>query len=460
MNLYGIIGWKNAGKTGLMERLVAELSARGYRVATVKHVHHDVDLDQPGKDSFRHRAAGAVEVALTSARRSAILTEHRGPEPELADILVRLAPADLILVEGYKRDRHRKIEVFRAPPGNPLIQPGDPTVRAVASDIALPDLGVPLLDLNDTAAVADFILADLRLPARLDEGDDDARFETVAVLDWSASAAPGPARPAADAIWLGVTGANGTDAHYFRTRAEAEAALARLISAEADAGRRLLVGCDFPFAYPAGTARRLTGRDDARAVWAEIAARLLDGPDNRNNRFDLAAQLNRRLGGGEGPGPFWGRPAGQGHPDLPPTRPSYPAAGLPERRAVEALVPRTSPVWKLYTVGSVGGQTLTGLPMLHRLSARPGVAVWPFDRTAGAMAVLAEIYPSLVAPAVAASGDAIRDRAQVRLLSRALWSLSRSGTLGRLWRVPAIARTEGWILGAGAADALAAALVP
>jgi molybdopterin-guanine dinucleotide biosynthesis adapter protein len=163
MNIYGVIGWKNAGKTSLMERLVAEISGRGLRVSTVKHVHHDVDLDQPGKDTYRHRTAGAEEVVLASANRMALLREHRGGEPELAVILARMAPVDLVLVEGYKRDTHPKIEVYRREVGHDLIQPGDPMVRAVATDAALAVLTVPVLDLNDTAAIADFILREVGL---------------------------------------------------------------------------------------------------------------------------------------------------------------------------------------------------------------------------------------------------------------------------------------------------------
>ena len=158
MNVYGVIGWKNSGKTSLMERLVAEITGRGFTVSTVKHVHHDVDLDQPGKDSHRHRQAGASEVVLASAHRFALMREHRGPEPELPAILARLAPVDLVLVEGYKRDAHAKIEVFRREAGHQMIQPGDPLVRAVATDADLGQLPVPLLDLNNTAQIADFIL--------------------------------------------------------------------------------------------------------------------------------------------------------------------------------------------------------------------------------------------------------------------------------------------------------------
>ena len=162
MKVYGIIGWKNSGKTSLMERLVAKITGQGFSVSTVKHVHHAVDLDQPGKDTFRHRTAGAREVVLASADRFALMVEHRGPEPELAAVLARLAPFDLVLVEGYKRDAHPKIEVWRAATGQPLIQPGDPLVRAVATDAALV-LPVPVLDLNDTDAVARFILAEVGL---------------------------------------------------------------------------------------------------------------------------------------------------------------------------------------------------------------------------------------------------------------------------------------------------------
>lgn len=163
MKVYGVIGWKNSGKTSLMERLVAEITGRGFTVSTVKHVHHDVDLDQPGKDSHRHRQAGASEVVLASAHRFALMREHRGPEPELPAILARLAPVDLVLVEGYKRDAHAKIEVFRREAGHQIIQPGDPLVRAVATDADLGRLTVPLLDLNNTTEIADFILEQVGL---------------------------------------------------------------------------------------------------------------------------------------------------------------------------------------------------------------------------------------------------------------------------------------------------------
>ncbi len=161
MKLYGVVGWKNSGKTGLMERLVAEFSARGLRIATIKHAHHDFDIDQPGTDSARHRAAGAVQVLLASSRRWALMSElGDAPEPPLGTLIERLDPCDLVLIEGYKREQHAKIEAHRAATGQPLIAPGDASVRAVASDTAL-TLDRPVFDLDDTAAIADFILSEV-----------------------------------------------------------------------------------------------------------------------------------------------------------------------------------------------------------------------------------------------------------------------------------------------------------
>lgn len=163
MRLYGIVGWKNAGKTGLMERLVTEITARGFSVSTVKHAHHRFDVDHPGKDSYRHRVAGATEVLLASRNRFALMQELRETdEPGLADLLTKLSPVDLVLVEGYKRDTHPKVEAHRAETGNPLIAPNDPTVRALASDTPL-SLDRPVFDLNDTEGIADFILAEVGL---------------------------------------------------------------------------------------------------------------------------------------------------------------------------------------------------------------------------------------------------------------------------------------------------------
>ena len=163
MKLYGVTGWKNAGKTTLVARLVAEFTARGLTVPTVKHASHGFDLDQPGTDSHQHRAAGAREVLIASGRRWALMHELQGDEPVLGDLLSHLSPADLILVEGYKTAPHPKIEAHRAVTRHPLIATDNPTIRAIAADCAVNAGGVPVLDLDDTAGIADFIAADLGL---------------------------------------------------------------------------------------------------------------------------------------------------------------------------------------------------------------------------------------------------------------------------------------------------------
>lgn len=164
MKVWGVVGWKNSGKTGLMERLVAEFVARGLRVSTLKHAHHTFDVDQEGKDSYRHRIAGATQVLLASRNRWALMHELRDEEEVSLDALLRqLAEVDLVLVEGYKRDRHPKIEAHRRETGQPLIASDDPTVRAIASDSGAVVEGRPTFDLNDTGAIADFIAGELKL---------------------------------------------------------------------------------------------------------------------------------------------------------------------------------------------------------------------------------------------------------------------------------------------------------
>ena len=158
MNVFGVTGWKNAGKTGLMERLVAEINGRGHSVSTLKHAHHTFDVDHPGKDSPRHRLAGASQVSLASTERWALMNEHRGAEePSLSELLAKLEPVDVVLIEGWKRDSHPKVEAWRAETGNPLIAPNDPTILAVASDTSF-EIDRPVFDLDDTAAIANFIL--------------------------------------------------------------------------------------------------------------------------------------------------------------------------------------------------------------------------------------------------------------------------------------------------------------
>ena len=447
MKLFGVMGWKNSGKTGLVERLVAEITGRGLSVSTIKHAHHDVDLDQPGKDTWRHRQAGAHEVLMASPHRYAILHEVRhAAEPTLADLVARLAPVDLVLVEGYKRDTHPKIEVLRHETGQPLIQPSDPTVRAVASNAGLQGLTVPHFDLDDTVGIADFLLAECGL------GGD--RFDTVVVVDWSARSKPSPARPSADAIWIGVHRAGFAAETYHRTRADAERALVTLFAAERAAGRRVLATFDLAFGYPTGFAEALTGSADPLALWDWLERRVTDNDSNANNRFTLAEALNRQF---PGVGPFWGRPAHLHHPDLPEKGRDRHSHGQPENRAAEQVVPRAQSVWKLYTTGSVGSQTLLGLPVLARLR-RTGAAVWPFQPALGPL-VMAETYTGLIDPLPAEPG--IKDQRQVRALARAYWSLSQSGGLAALLADPGpAARREGWMLGAGHAAALRAAAWP
>ena len=163
MKIFGVTGWKNSGKTGLMERLITEFTARGLTVSSIKHAHHSFDIDHPGRDSYRHRDAGARQVLLASRNRWALMHELRDEdEPSLGDLLEQLSPVDLVLIEGYKRDRHPKIEAHRKETGQPLIAPEDETIVAVASDTSVA-IDRPVLDLNDTASIANFIAQHLEL---------------------------------------------------------------------------------------------------------------------------------------------------------------------------------------------------------------------------------------------------------------------------------------------------------
>ncbi len=155
MRVVGLAGWSGSGKTTLLRRLIPLLTGAGLRVSTVKHAHHGFDVDQPGKDSWEHRQAGAHEVLVASAFRWALMHELRGnPEPGLADLLTQMSAVDLVLVEGFKRGDHPKIEVFRAAVGKPPLYPDDRSVVAVASDTAIPGLALPWMHLDDVAAVA------------------------------------------------------------------------------------------------------------------------------------------------------------------------------------------------------------------------------------------------------------------------------------------------------------------
>jgi len=157
MRIFGLAGWSGSGKTTLLAALIPELVARGVSVSTIKHAHHEFDIDRPGKDSWRHRKAGATEVMVASARRWALMHELRGdPEPPLDELVARMRPVDLLLVEGFKRQPHPKLEVHRPSLGKPLIYPGDPHVVAIATDAPFV-APLPLLPLADAGAIAAFI---------------------------------------------------------------------------------------------------------------------------------------------------------------------------------------------------------------------------------------------------------------------------------------------------------------
>jgi len=159
MRVIGLAGWSGAGKTTLMTRVIPVLVARGLRVSTVKHAHHGFDVDIPGKDSHVHRQAGASEVFVTSARRWAHIHELRGePEPSLQDIFPRMTPVDLLIVEGFKREPHPKLEVYRAAVGKPLLQPSDNWIVALASDGPVAEARVPVLPLDDIDKIVDVLL--------------------------------------------------------------------------------------------------------------------------------------------------------------------------------------------------------------------------------------------------------------------------------------------------------------
>ncbi len=158
MRIFGLAGWSGAGKTTLLTGLIPRLIARGLCVSTIKHAHHAFEVDQPGKDSHSHRLAGAKEVLIGSARRWALVHELRGePEPPLAELLRKLTPVDLVIVEGFKTHPHPKLEVFRAAVGKPLLHPNDPWIVAVAADTPLPGCELPVVALDDLDKIADIV---------------------------------------------------------------------------------------------------------------------------------------------------------------------------------------------------------------------------------------------------------------------------------------------------------------
>ncbi len=163
MQVLGIVGWSGSGKTTLLTALIPRLRARGLTLSTVKHAHHGFDMDRPGKDTYRHREAGAHEVLVATANRWALLHEVDGPEPPLPALLARMAPVDLVLVEGFKTHEFPKLEVYRPALGKPPIWPDWPDVVAVASDSPLPDCPRPVLALDDAVAIVNWVVAYLRI---------------------------------------------------------------------------------------------------------------------------------------------------------------------------------------------------------------------------------------------------------------------------------------------------------
>ena len=305
-------------------------------------------------------------------------------------------------------------------------------------------------------------------------------FDTHIVVDWSARSDPSPRKPSKDAIWWAVARIDGCrvvvdEPDYVRTRHEALERLAGIIAGELDAGRRVLAGFDFPFGYPAGVAAHLTGTASALALWDWLAARIEDGADNANNRYDVAAAINTAY---PGLGPLWGHPPTWHCPEIPAKASARTEQGShpPERRVADRHAKGAKTVWQLAFAGSVGSQMLLGLPALKRLVEHPPIAgraaIWPFEtglRVPGAAAVISEVYPSLLGDDVRAQrrDDEILDSAQVRVNAEAFARLDAAGGLAPLFAgAPvltaaerlSIESEEAWILGLGHEEALKRAL--
>lgn len=281
-------------------------------------------------------------------------------------------------------------------------------------------------------------------------------FDGYVMVDWSAASKPARGK---DSIWLGISlpGQNVT-VENIPTRFQARARLLQLCSEAVDMRHRLLIGFDFPFGYPRGVAKHVTGKPNALALWRWLAARLKDGTDNANNRFAVASEINDLY---PGVGPFWGRPDNWDFPAIPTKgRDRTGVRHPPERRMVEEKQKSAQPVWKLYTTGSVGSQVLTGIPAVLALRDDPGIAqharIWPFETgltAPQAQITFAEIYPSLIPPD---TSEDIKDAGQVRAVADWLRGLDRDGALEPLFAGPPdataderriIATEEAWILG-------------
>lgn len=271
-------------------------------------------------------------------------------------------------------------------------------------------------------------------------------IDTIIMVDWSARSAPSPAKRSKDAIYVAErTGVSG-HVTYCRTRDAATTHLVARLNAALSDGRRVLLGLDFPFAYPAGFAAALTGKDDPFAVWAWMAEAVTDDARNANNRLDVADQINARF---DPPGPFWSHPVGKTPTHVPFRKPPHEGFPFTERRQVEQVAKGASTCFQLFGNGAVASQTLLGLPRLHALKQHFGdaVAVRPFeDRTAPI--IMAEVYPSILSAEIKARQalDEILDATQVRVLAEAFAALP-SDRLDAMLREGD--REEGWIAGLG-----------
>ena len=273
-------------------------------------------------------------------------------------------------------------------------------------------------------------------------------FDGYVAVDWSANSTP---TVGANSIWIAFYDADGMrELINPATRHEAMDHISRLLTNATVEGRRLLCGFDFAFGYPEGTAQMLTGRNGWEAVWRRIAEVIVDHPNNWNNRFRAAAELNAAF---EDEGPFWGNPAGQVIAGLLPTkaRAGWGENLPPNLRHAEQMVPRAQEVWKLWNPGSVGSQALMGITALERFrQRRSDVQVWPFQTLGeGRHHVLAEIYPSLIQ---ACPGNEVLDARQVKAVAEVLRELDQRGELQRYLRAPVdmpdrVIQEEGAILG-------------
>ena len=271
-------------------------------------------------------------------------------------------------------------------------------------------------------------------------------FDTVIMMDWSAGNDRG-ASPKADAIWVARARAGRSERPvYLRNRQLAETWLNEAIEQELAAGRRALVGFDFPFGYPAGFAKAVTGQSDPFAVWDWISAHVEDAPD-QNNRFDVAGQLNALF---DGVGPFWGNGLKRDVPNLPRLGSARTGHRMPERRAAETAAPGAFTLWQLSGAGAVGGQALTGIPVLNRLRARWAneLSIWPFEPLNAPVGIV-EIWPSLI---VGQAPDGwIKDAWQVHEVARIVSALGDDQLATILDVAP---QEEGWIFGLGFEDQL------